>query len=99
VGQKLFWLTSVLSVASVVHIDQNLLHAPQKSLRKLSVQNGLSHGSVHKAAENLKLYPNHVHVVHELKEPVKEKLLQYCRWCTYFIQGGIDILGKVFYCF
>jgi hypothetical protein len=30
--------------------------------------------------------------MHELKESDKDKLLQYCRWFTHFIQGGIDIL-------
>jgi hypothetical protein len=35
--------------------------------------------------------------MHELKEPDKEKLLHCCRWFTHFIQGGINILDKIFY--
>jgi hypothetical protein len=33
--------------------------------------------------------------MHELMEPGKEKGLQYCRWFTHFIRGGVDILDKV----
>jgi hypothetical protein len=35
--------------------------------------------------------------MHKLKEPGKEKWLQYCIWFTHFIWRGIDILDKVFY--
>jgi hypothetical protein len=35
--------------------------------------------------------------MHEQKEPDMEKQLQCCRFFTHFIQGGIDILDKVFY--
>jgi hypothetical protein len=35
--------------------------------------------------------------MHELKEPDKEKRLQYCRWFAHFIREGVDILDEVFY--
>jgi hypothetical protein len=40
---------SVLSDDSLDDIRQNLLRSPLKSLRKLSLQSGLSYGSAHKA--------------------------------------------------
>jgi hypothetical protein len=85
---------SVLSDDSLVDIRQTLLRAPRKSLRKLSLQSGLSYESVHKARKILKLHPYRVLVTHELKEPDKEKRLQYVRWFTYFIRGGTNILEK-----
>jgi hypothetical protein len=75
----------VLSVDSLDDICQTLLHSPQKSLRKLSLQSGLSCGSVHKATKIFELHVYCVHVMHELKEPGKEKLLHYCRWLAHFI--------------
>jgi hypothetical protein len=76
---------SVLIDNSLYNVHQILLHSPRKSRRKLSLQSGLSYRSVHKVTKILKLYPYHVHVMHELKEPGKEKLLQYYRWFTHFI--------------
>jgi hypothetical protein len=35
--------------------------------------------------------------MHELQESDKEEQLQYCRWFVHFIQGGRDILDKIFY--
>jgi hypothetical protein len=83
---------SVLSDDRLDNILQILLHSPWKSLRKLSLQSGLSYGSVHSVTKILKPHPYY----HKLKEPDKEKLLQYCRWFTHFIWGGIDILDEVF---
>jgi hypothetical protein len=77
----------VLSDDSLNNICQTLLHSVQKSLRKLSLQSGLSYRSVHNATKILKLHPYHVYVMHELKESDKEKWLQYCRWFTCFIWG------------
>jgi hypothetical protein len=86
---------SVLSDDSLDDIRQTLLRS--LSLRKLSLQSGLSYGSVHEATKILKLHPSRVHAMHELEEPDKEKRLQYCRWFTHFIRGGIHILDKVLY--
>jgi hypothetical protein len=88
---------SLLSDDSLNAIRQTLLRSSRKLLRKLSLQSGLSYGSVHKATKILNLHPYRVHVMHELKEPDKEKRLQYCRWFKHFIRGGIDISDKVFY--
>jgi hypothetical protein len=88
---------SVFSDDSLDDIRQILLPSPPKSLRKYYLQSWLSYGSVYKATKVLKLHPYRVHVMHELKEPDKGKLLQYCRWFTHFIRGGTDILDKVFY--
>jgi hypothetical protein len=49
------------------------------------------------ATKVLKLHPYRIYVVHELKEPDKEKQFQYYRWFIHFIQGGTDVLDKVFY--
>jgi hypothetical protein len=48
---------SVLSDDSLDDIHQTLLCSPRKSLRKLSLQSGLSYRSVHKATKILKLHP------------------------------------------
>jgi hypothetical protein len=50
-----------------------LLCSPQKSLKKLSLQSGLSYVSIHKATNILELHPYCVHVTHELKEHEKEQ--------------------------
>jgi hypothetical protein len=68
-----------VTIRSLDDIRQTLLCSPRKSLRKPYLQSGLSYGSVHKATKILKLHPYRVHVMHELKEPEKEKRLQYCR--------------------
>jgi hypothetical protein len=74
-----------------------LCYAFHKSHGKLSLLSGLSYRSVHRAKRILKLHPYHVHVMHELGEPDKEKWLQYCIWFTHFIWRSIDILDRVFY--
>jgi hypothetical protein len=82
---------SVLSDNSLDDVHQSLLCSQGKSLRKLCLENGFSCGSAHKATKILKLHPYCVHVMHELKEPVKEKQILHCRWFTHFIWGCIDI--------
>jgi hypothetical protein len=66
---------SVLSDDSLDDIRQTLLRSPRNSLRKLSLQSGLSYLSLHMATKILKLHPYPVHVMHELKELGKEKRL------------------------
>jgi hypothetical protein len=78
---------SVLSDDGLDDIRKTLLHSPQKSLRKLSLQSGLSYGSLHEATTISKLHPYCVHVMHKLKEHDKEKRLQYCRWFTLHLRG------------
>jgi hypothetical protein len=83
---------SMLRDNSQDDIRKTLLRSPRKLLRKLSLQSGLSYGSVHKATKILKLHPYPVNVMHELKKPDKEKRLQYCRRFTHFFRGDINIL-------
>jgi hypothetical protein len=64
---------SVLTVDSLDDIRQTFLRTPRKSLRKISLQSGLSYGSAHKATKILKFHPYRVNVMHELKQPGKEK--------------------------
>jgi hypothetical protein len=64
---------SVLSDDSLGDIRHTLLCSPRKSLRETLLQSGLSYGSVHKATNILKLHPYREHVMHELKEPDKDK--------------------------
>jgi transposase len=52
--------TLVLIEDSLDDIRQTLLHFPRKTLRKLSLQSGLSYGSVHKATKILELHPYRV---------------------------------------
>jgi hypothetical protein len=64
---------SVLSDDGLDGIRQTLLRSPRKSLRKLSLQSGLSYGSLHKATKILKLHPYPVCAMHEPKETKNEK--------------------------
>jgi hypothetical protein len=57
---------SVLSDNSLNDIHQTLLHSPGKSVRKFSLQSGLSYRSVHKATKILKLHPFCVQIMHQL---------------------------------
>jgi hypothetical protein len=54
---------SVLSDNSLDNIRKSLLCSPRKSVIKLFLQSGLSHGSVHKATKILKLHVYRVHVM------------------------------------
>jgi hypothetical protein len=56
---------SVLSDNSLDNIHQTLLCSPRESLRKLSLQSGLSYRSIYKATKILKLHPYHVDVMNE----------------------------------
>jgi hypothetical protein len=78
----------VLSDNCLDDIHQTLLRYPWKSLRKLSLQSGLSYGSVHKATKISKLHLHLVHVMQSLKEPDKEKQYNYYTWFTKFILGS-----------
>jgi hypothetical protein len=55
---------SVLSDDSLDDIRQTLLRSPRKSLRNLSLESGLSYGSVCKATKILKLHPHRVYITH-----------------------------------
>jgi hypothetical protein len=90
---------SVLSDDSLDDIRQTLLRFARKLLRKLSLQSGLSYGSVHKATNILKFHPYCVHVMHELKEPDRKNdlVLQmvytlHSRGYSHFIQSFILFL-------
>jgi hypothetical protein len=54
---------SVISNDSLDDIRQPLLRSPRKSLRNLSLQSGLSCGSVHETTKILILHPYRVHVM------------------------------------
>jgi hypothetical protein len=60
---------------SLGDIRQALLSSLRKSPREFSLQSGFSYGSLHKVIKILKLHPYRLHVVHELKQPDKEKWL------------------------
>jgi hypothetical protein len=66
----------VLNDDSLGDIRQTLLRFRRKSPTKLCLQSGLFNGSVRKVTNILKLHPCLVHVMHELKETSKEKLLR-----------------------
>jgi hypothetical protein len=89
-----FGRLSVLSNDSLDVISQTLVRFPRKSLRNLSLQSGLSYGSVHKAAKILEFHPHRIRVLQRLNEPEKGRRLQNCVWFTHFIGGGIDISDR-----
>jgi hypothetical protein len=62
----------VLSDDTLDDIRQTLLRCQPKSLRKLSLQSGVSYGSVYKATKILKLHPYRVYVMQELEEDDKD---------------------------
>jgi transposase len=59
---------SVPSNDSLEDIRARLLQSPRKSLRKLSQQTGMTHGSVQRATKRLKLHPYRVLLARGLRD-------------------------------
>ncbi|KAJ3659405.1 hypothetical protein Zmor_011095 [Zophobas morio] len=72
---------TVLTEEVTEDIQHRLEQSPNKSIRKLSAQTGLSVGSCHKALHKvLHMHPYKVSVVHELLPPDFERRINYCQW-------------------
>ena len=62
-------------------IGERLEHTPQKYLKRLSQETGVSVSPVQRATKLLmKLKPYKIPVVHELHKPDPNKRLQFCNW-------------------
>lgn len=89
---------SVLTEQVLDNVKQRLTTSPRKSLRKLSVQAGLSLSSTFRATKKLNLRPYRIGVVHELKDVDHGKRIQYCRWIRSLVNdNGIEILDRVYF--
>ncbi|KAJ3663138.1 hypothetical protein Zmor_007447 [Zophobas morio] len=72
---------TVLTEEVTEDIQHRLEQSPNKSIRKLSAQTGLSVGSCHKALHKvLHMHLYKVSVVHELLPPDFERRINYCQW-------------------
>jgi hypothetical protein len=76
-----------------------MLRSPSKSLRKLTQEKDIGLATAHKAVrEKLKLFPQKVTAVHELKPANHEKRVRYCEWVINFSQTKtVDILDVTFF--
>jgi len=70
-----------LSEHVIEDIQQRINQSPNKSLRRLSNETGLSYGSCQNALRNrLRLYPYRVTCLHELLPHDYAKRIAYCTW-------------------
>ena len=66
--------------------DKNI--PPNKSLKLLSQESGVSLSSVKRATKLLKLKPYKVPVVHPLHQPDPNKRLRFCNWVLEKVNSG-----------
>jgi hypothetical protein len=78
-GKNRNWQKSVLTPVILKDIQMAITRSPHKSVRKLSVQTGISLGSAHTAVRKmLKFYPYRMQVFHELIPGDYAKRVNYC---------------------
>ena len=70
----------VFTEETLDEIGERLTHNPQKSLKRLSQETGVSVPSVQRATKLLKLKPYKIPVVHALHQPDPNKRLRFCNW-------------------
>ena len=88
---------SVLTPGILQVIQTAITRSPQKSLRKLIAQKGISFGSAHTALRKvLKFYSYRMQVFHELIPGDNAKRFNYCRFKN-LIRGNIGVLDQVFF--
>jgi hypothetical protein len=91
-------LKSVLTPGILQDIQTAITRSPDKPLRKLSAQTGISLGSAHTAVRKmLKFHPYRMQVLHELIPGNYAKRVNYCRWFKNLIRGNIGVLDQVFF--
>lgn len=81
INQKHNRRPSRITENTVEEIRQRMLHSPNKSIRRLSLETGLSVGSCHKIVRNgIHMYPYRISVLHELIPTDHAKRIRYCQW-------------------
>ena len=89
---------SLLTDDAISNVSKRMETSPQKSVRRLSQESGLSPTTTHKALKKLELHPYRIRVVHELKEPDYEKRSFFCNWFKTLIEkNGDDLMDKIFF--
>jgi hypothetical protein len=73
-----------MSEDTVQDVRRHLLDSPKKSLRRLSQETGMSKSTCHRASQKAEIHAYRVTAVYELKEPDREKRVEYCRWLQAF---------------
>ena len=73
-------LCHVFTEETLDEIGERLEHNPQKSLKRLSQETGVSVSSVQRATKLLKLKPYKIRVMHALHQPDTNKRLRFCNW-------------------
>lgn len=88
---------TVLSEQTLNVISQSMTHSPNKSMRRLSQEVGVSLGTAHATVrKTIGLYPYRITCQHELKETDHDKRLQYCLWFKENI-GEPGVLDRTFF--
>jgi hypothetical protein len=89
---------SILTEKKLLDISDRMLQNLKKSIRKLSQQVGVLHGTAHTALKKcLRLHPYKITAVHELKPGDSAKQVVYCKWFLDFDHEGKDILDVTFF--
>ena len=79
----------VLKEETLDDTGERLEHTPQKSLKRLSQETGVSVPSVQRATKLLmKLKPYKIPVVHALHQPDLNKRLRFCNWLLKKVNTG-----------
>ena len=81
-------LGHVLKEETLDDIVERLEHTPQKSLKRLSQDTGVSVSSVQRATKLLKLMPYKIPVVHALHQLDPNKRLRFCNWVLEKVNSG-----------
>jgi hypothetical protein len=88
---------TILTEAKLADVEGMMQHSPSKSLRRLSVQGGISYRRAQKVTKLLHLCAYRFRCVQELTELDKDKHIAYCRWFQSFVENhGIAELDQVF---
>ena len=78
----------VLTEETLNETGERLEHKPQKPLKRLSQETGVSVPSVQRATKLLKLKPYKIPVVHTLHQPDPNKRLRFCNWVLEKVNSG-----------
>jgi hypothetical protein len=91
VNAKKCRVPTVRTPEAIAVIEEKILTSPTKSVRKLAQQSGMKRTSCLRILHSLNLKPYRVTCVQELKEPDKEKRVNYCHWLlNKIVDGELD---------
>ena len=79
----------VLTEEKLDEIGFRLEQSPQKSLRRLAQQVGVSKSSVQLATKLLKLKPYKTRIVHQLMLPDNAARINFCNWYLQSVHDGL----------